>query len=147
MSDIQISCQNFPAQVSSLTKGAGAPSVPALRDTLRGSGPGPLASGLNSSHPVSARVAGWSAAREATRGAIVRRSQGVGAAVVLEMERAAVGASDCGRVFGGRSVHMEVLRDGGVEWEDVYPVGGGGALAEVKMDMHGAIARAMTMDR
>lgn len=137
---MQFSFQSFPREVSSVSNGAGAPSVPALRDTLRGTGPAPMASGLNSCHPVSGRVAGWSAAREATRGAIVKRSQGVGAAVVLEMERAAVRASDCGRLGGGQSAHMEVLRDGGVEWEDVYP-DGRGALADVKMDMHAAIAK------
>lgn len=146
---------NAPSQVSSTSFGEGAPSVPALRDTIRGTtGPALMSELLNNRHPLESRLAQWETTQQELKMQIMRRTLGPSEPIIRTMEMEAIKATDQflpSQVLGyeQHSAHSNVLRNSTekVDWEDIYPEmgenGTQGPLAAVKMDMHSALAKRM----
>lgn len=133
--------------------GEGAPSVPALRDTLRSGGPASMSATLNNKHPLEARLEKWEETQFNMKMENYRRTLGAAEPIRRGMELAVVQATDAAlprAALGlGTSAHSDILmnRETSVSWEEVYPeFGANGAASDLgvlKTDIHAQMAKRM----
>lgn len=150
-----------PSKVSSTTFGTGAPSVPALRDSLRNNGPISMASQLNNKHPLQSRLEKWEETQFNLKMENYRRTLGPGEPIRRAMELEIVKQSDKFNNFSLNtvssngtsyikpvdSVHYDILmnKDNNVDWEDIYTDIIGNDLNVLKMDFHAELAKKMNI--
>lgn len=150
-----------PSKVSSTTFGAGAPSIPALRDNLRNNGPVSMASQLNNKHPLQSRLEKWEETQFSLKMENYRRTMGPGEPIRRAMELEIVKQSDQLNNFSlntisnlgasyskpADSVHYDILmnKDTNIDWEDIYTDSASNDLSVLKMDFHAELAKKMNI--
>jgi len=133
-----------PSKVNSTSYGSGAPSVPALHDSLRNDGPLSMASNLNDKHPLQARLEKWEETQFNLKMEGYRRNYGPGEPIRRTMELEVVKATNLipGMVGGPSTVHEDILRNKSttVSWEEIYP---GLSDTDMKSSFHAELEKRM----